>query len=264
MKVVIMGSGNVATAMGRTIVAAGHTVVQVAGRNEAAVTRLAAEWRSGHTTEWKAIDREADLYIVSLADRALAGLGGQVTLPGRLVVHTAGALPAATLNGVSERTGVLYPLQSFRNGTPLEFPLLVDAVRPEDLPVIMRFASTLAGKVVHTDDATRLKLHVAAVLVNNFTNHLYTLASDLCRQEQTDFTLLLPLIRETAQRIERVPPQEVQTGPAIRGDRNTVEKHLQILSKYRGTKELYELFTILIEEYYRRKQSPGSGWPPLE
>src|SRR6185312_13212055 len=268
MKVVMLGSGNVATALGRRIVAAGHVVSQVAGRNGQTVMRLADEWHSAHTTVWNTIDRTADLYIVALTDSAIQGLGRRLSLSGKLVLHTAGALPAGTLGEVTDRAGVLYPLQSFRAGIdpPAGFPLLIDAVRPGDVPLIREFAETLTRQVVHADDHARLKLHVAAVLVNNFTNHLYTLASDFCRQEKIDFSLLMPLIRETARRIETSPPQEVQTGPALRGDTVSLQKHLEIVAGYPDIDEIYRLFTILIEAYYRSGQfSPVRGRrPPLE
>ncbi|HVS98410.1 MAG TPA: DUF2520 domain-containing protein [Puia sp.] len=258
MKVVILGSGNVATALGRRIVAAGHPVTQVAGRNREAVMRLADEWRAGHATGWETVDPTADLYIAALTDSAIRDLPGKLSLPGRLVLHTAGALSAGTLAAVTDRPGVLYPLQSFRTGIalPTLFPLLIDAVRPEDLPIIREFAETLSPQVVRADDAERLKLHVAAVLVNNFTNHLYTLASDFCTREQVDFNLLFPLIRETAGRVEHYPPQQVQTGPALRGDAVTIRKHEEALAGYKDTGRLYGLFTTLIEAYYRSPEIP--------
>lgn len=254
MKVVIIGSGNVATALGRNIVAAGHELVQVAGRNRDAVGRLAAEWKAGVAMDWAGVDKRADIYLVALSDGAIPALGESLALPGKLVLHTSGALPATALREVTDRAGVLYPLQSFKSGTapPEEFPLLIDAVRAEDLPLIRTFAETLTRQVVPADDAVRLKLHVAAVLVNNFTNHLYTLAADFCRQENIDFGLLLPLIRETAGRIGSSDPREVQTGPALRGDAITLEKHREVLSNYQSINRLYELFTILIQDYYRQ------------
>ncbi|HEV9035941.1 MAG TPA: DUF2520 domain-containing protein [Puia sp.] len=263
MKVVIIGSGNVATALGRTILTAGHVIVQVAGRNRETVVRLAEEWGAHPTTGWGTVDKTADIYLVALSDSALPGLGKALSLPSKLVLHTSGALPADTLRDVTDRAGVLYPLQSFGRGIapPEEFPLLIDAVRPEDIPLIRGFAGTLATQVVRADDAVRLKLHVAAVLVNNFTNHLYTLAADFCRQENIDFHLLLPLIRETARRVGSTDPRDVQTGPAIRGDGITLEKHRQSLSNYHNIKQLYDLFTILIEEYYRSLDGRGR---PLE
>jgi predicted short-subunit dehydrogenase-like oxidoreductase (DUF2520 family) len=258
MRVVIIGSGNVAAALGDKILEAGHRIVQVAGRNGMTVLRLANQWQCGGTTDWNTVDLDGDIYVVALADSVLPGLGKVLSLPGKLVLHTAGALPADTLVDVSPRAGVLYPLQSFSSATlaPTKFPLLIDSVRPEDLPIIRVFAETLTRQVVQADDSVRLKLHVAAVLVNNFTNHLYTLAADFCRQEHIDFSLLLPLIRETAQRVENHPPQDVQTGPALRGDRATLQKHAKMIANYTDINKLYSLFTTLIEEYCRSGENP--------
>ena len=92
MKVVIIGSGNVATVMGGRIMEAGHRILQVVARRAEPASRLATEWKCGYTTQWENVTREADLYIVSLSDRALEGLGAVLQLPGKLVVHTAGAV----------------------------------------------------------------------------------------------------------------------------------------------------------------------------
>jgi predicted short-subunit dehydrogenase-like oxidoreductase (DUF2520 family) len=253
MKVTIIGSGNVATVMGSGLVAAGHTLLQVVARNAVAAAELAAEWGCGYTTRWEAIERSADLYIVAVSDQALPGLNRELRLPGRLVVHTAGAAPLSALASVSERHGVLYPLQSLRKEVrPFpEFPLLIDAARPEDLVLLDGFARTLARQVKRADDELRRKLHVAATFANNFTNYLYTLSADFCRQEGVDFSLLLPLIRETAERVERYDPRTVQTGPAIRGDRATMERHLEVLANYRNMSELYRIFSGQIREYYK-------------
>lgn len=253
MKVVIVGSGNVATVMGSRIAASGHELLQVVARNEAAAALLAAEWGCGYTTRWETIDRGAELYIVSLSDRAFPELAQTMSLPGKLVVHTAGAVSLDALASVSERHGVLYPLQSLRKEIrPFpEFPLLIDAHRPEDLATLETFARTIARQVQRADDALRLKLHVAAIFANNFTNYLYTLAADFCRQEGVDFSLLLPIIRETGGRLEQHAPKDVQTGPAVRGDRPTMERHLEVLSKYHNMNELYRLFSDRIQEYYK-------------
>jgi predicted short-subunit dehydrogenase-like oxidoreductase (DUF2520 family) len=259
MKVVIIGSGNVATVMGSKIAAAGHTILQVVARREEPAARLAAGWGCGYTTDWGKTDGQADIYIVSLSDKALEGLGDVLQLPGRLVVHTAGAVASSVLLTVSANSGVLYPLQSLRSEIrPFpEFPLLITANQPEDLPVIATFARTIARQVQQTDDLSRLKLHVAATLVNNFSNYLYTRASLFCEQEKLDFSLLLPLIRETAARVEHFRPRDVQTGPAIRGDEATIRRHLEILNNHKDLSELYRLFTIQIEQFYGRDENPA-------
>jgi predicted short-subunit dehydrogenase-like oxidoreductase (DUF2520 family) len=229
--------------------------VQVVARRPEAAAALRQEWGCGYATSYEGIVPDAELYIIAVSDTALTGLGSQLQLPGRLVVHTAGAVSGAVLRSVSERYGVLYPLQSLRREIrPYpEFPVLVDARDYADLVFIEGFARTIARQVGRADDGQRLKLHLAAVLVNNFGNYLYTLAADFCRKESVDFRLLLPIIRETAERLERYPPSDVQTGPAVRGDAATMARHLDILSNYDNISELYRIFSAQIEEYYRSK-----------
>jgi predicted short-subunit dehydrogenase-like oxidoreductase (DUF2520 family) len=193
---------------------------------------------------------------VALSDTALETLGHHLNLPGKLVVHTAGAAPLNILQSVSTRIGVLYPLQALRAAIrPFPpIPVLVDARNPEDLQVLEAFARTLSTEVRRADDATRLKLHLAAVLTNNFTNYLYTLAAGYCEKEQIDFSILLPLIRETADHLDRYAPGAVQTGPAVRGDGPTIARHLKLLDNYQEIRNIYELFTNLIEEHYHHER----------
>jgi predicted short-subunit dehydrogenase-like oxidoreductase (DUF2520 family) len=255
MKTVIIGSGNVATVLGETIAAAGHPLLQVVARNEDRAATLARALGCAYTTRYAGIDRTADLYIIALSDSALDTLGHHLALPNRLAIHTAGALPAVTLQPVTDRCGVIWPLQSIRAAIrPFPpMPLLVDARHPEDRQTLETFARTLSGQVWQADDTTRLKLHLAATLTNNFTNYLYTLAAGYCEQEKIDFSLLLPLIRETADRLDRSSPGAVQTGPAVRGDRDTIDRHLKLLNNYKEIRNLYELFTNLIEEHYHHE-----------
>ena len=258
MKVVIIGSGNTATVLGTGILEAGHEVLQVISRQETHAARLAADLHCGYATAWSDIDRTGELYLAALSDDALYGLGGSLSLAGKLVVHTAGTVPKAVLRPVSENSGVLYPLQSLRKEIrPFpEFPLLIDALQESDRVIIAGFARTISRQVREADDAERLTLHLCAAMVNNFSNYLYTRAADFCREEGTDFSLLLPIIRETAGRLSHFPPRDVQTGPAMRGDRSSIERHLNLLSNHDDLKELYSLFTKQIEAYYRNGEIP--------
>ena len=256
MKTVIIGAGNVATVLGEIIIAAGHPLLQIVARDEARAAALARGLGCAWTTRYADIETAADLYIVALSDSALEELGRQLRLRDRLVVHTAGAASANVLAPVSARTGVLYPLQSLRAAIrPFPpIPFLVDTTRSEDLPLLEAFARTLSGQVRQADDATRLKLHLVATVVNNFTNYLYTHAAGYCKQEDLDFSLLLPLIRETADRLDRYAPGDVQTGPAVRGDQPTIDRHMKLLDKHQEIRYLYELFTNLIEEHYHHER----------
>ena len=245
MKIVIIGSGNTATVLGRKIQTSGHAILQVIGRNKATTSELAAELKCTATTDPGSIDRGADLYIIAIADKALPQVHEWLQLDKKMVVHTAASVSKDVLRNVSRNFGVLYPLQTFRKEQKYlpEIPFLVDGNTPDDLALIQDFADSLSSRVLVADDVTRLKMHVAAVFVNNFTNHLYALAEDFCRKEQMDFSWLLPLIGETARRLEELSPLASQTGPAMRNDSETIERHLQVLSEYPDLKNIYDQLT---------------------
>lgn len=236
MKIVIIGAGNVATVLGWKLQEAGHAVVGVGSRQDSFV----------------GIDPGADCYILAVSDDAIRGVGGKLSLAGKLVVHTAGSVPMDALASISERYGVFYPLQSLRKEIrPFPaIPMLIDASNEKDLATIESLARSITSQVQQADDRTRLKLHLGAIFVNNFTNFLYTQAAQFCRQENMDFNLLLPLIAETTQRLQHARPEQVQTGPAVRGDRSTIEKHLELLTDHKDMQDMYRWFTTQIMHYY--------------
>src|SRR5690606_18219747 len=90
-------------------------------------------------------------------------------------------------------------------------------------------AGSLSKRVFQCDSKQRLSLHTAAVFACNFTNHFYAIAADILNKHGLDFDLIRPLILETAQKVMENQPKEVQTGPAVRNDIRTMEKHLALL-----------------------------------
>ena len=114
------------------------------------------------------------------------------------------------------------------------------------------FAATFSRNLTIAGDEERLKLHIAAVIVNNFTNHLYTLAADYCVKESADFTLLLPLVHETVNRLQYGYPGQMQTGPAIRGDSATISQHLLLLEQYPDLQRIYREMTENITHFHRK------------
>ena len=249
----MIGSGNVATVLGRKIMASGHRIVQVFSRHEARAITLSKEFNCGYTSSWASLETDADLYIAALTDGALEEMTGRVFMDRKLIVHTAGAVSKDVLKPVSRNYGVLYPLQSLNLEIKLvpEIPLLIDGNTADDLTLIFDFAKSISEKVHVTDDATRTKLHVAAVFVNNFTNHLYALAEEYCQQEHLDFSFLVPLIRETAARLQHSSPRFLQTGPAVRGDYLTIQKHLSMLEEVPALRDLYEAVTKSILDHHQ-------------
>jgi predicted short-subunit dehydrogenase-like oxidoreductase (DUF2520 family) len=256
MKVVIIGSGNVATVLGRKIKAAGHEVLQVVSRNLEHAKVLGEILDCEITNDFNNTSADGELYLVALSDTALEDLHMYLRLNHSLVVHTAGSVTINVLQKISTNYGVLYPLQSLRTGMEQipEIPLLADGNTPESLTLIEDFALTISNKVHHANDEQRLHLHLAAVVVSNFTNHLFTLANDYCKKTGTDFNLLLPLIKETVNRLQFYSPEAVQTGPAIRNDRDTTKKHLKMLEDHPELQKIYEKMTESIWDYHKSMQ----------
>jgi Domain of unknown function (DUF2520)/NADP oxidoreductase coenzyme F420-dependent len=240
MKIVLIGSGNTATVFGRLCKKNGHQVIQVMSRNEAHAKTLADELGCAWANYNGVTDMGADLYLVAINDSALFDLDKSFSLGNKLIAHTAGSVTKEVLKGISSHYGVLYPLQSLRKEMePASIPLLVDGNTEETAGYIESFAQTISPLVTRANDDSRLKLHVSGVVVNNFINHLYTMTEAFCQKEQVDFKLLLPLIQETTRRLTDFSPKDVQTGPAVRNDVFTLDKHLRVLATHPKLKYLY-------------------------
>ncbi len=249
MKVSILGSGNVATILGRKIMAAGNTVLQVYSRSLHHAQILAEELHCYAVDDWNMITNDADVYLIALSDAAIGKAAEKIRYKKGLVLHTAGAISIKVLKNSSANYGVLYPLQSLaKDKADYEtIPLLIDGNTAHALCLIEDFAASISKQVQKTNDDNRQKLHLAAVFVNNFTNHLYSLAAKYCEQEQVDFSLLQPIIKETALRLNDHDPRKVQTGPASRNDEKTIEKHLQLLASSPQLATIYKLMTRSIQ-----------------
>jgi hypothetical protein len=245
MRVVMIGSGNVATIFSRLIKRSGHEMLQVVSRQLPHAKTLAAELNCDFTDNYADIDKTASIYIMAISDDSLNKLDNPFNLEDKVVVHTAASVSKEVLRNISTNYGVLYPLQSLRKEIPdlVEIPLLIDGNTAYSTNLIANFATTISPIVSNANDEQRLKLHVAATIANNFTNHLFSLTEDFCKKEQVDFKLLLPIINETTSRLSTYSAADVQTGPAIRNDESTINKHLALLANYPRLKNLYKLIT---------------------
>jgi predicted short-subunit dehydrogenase-like oxidoreductase (DUF2520 family) len=251
----MLGSGNTATVLCELIAKAGHDIVQVASRNSENAKTLASSYFAASASLEVAEFTEADIYIVALNDAALDHIENIPALKGKFVVHTAGAVSINVFKDISDRYGVLYPLQSlskYADHIP-EIPFLVDGNTQEIRHHVIGFAKTLSPKVIEANDTERLNYHVAAVFVNNFTNHLYALAELFCEKERIDFKTLYPLIDETNLRAKSISPFLSQTGPAIRDDIFTLNRHLQALVSHPELKYIYlKLSESIIKHHGKR------------
>jgi len=197
---------------------------------------------------------KADVYIIAVTDDAIAKVSASLSLKNVLVVHTSGSVE---MNAMEKnlRRGVFYPLQTFTKGTIVDFctiPICIEAEHNDDLLILEKLASSISKAVYFIDSKQRESLHLAAVFVNNFTNHLYHIGQEICNQNTVPFEVLKPLIQETANKIKTIAPIDAQTGPAKRKDINTITKHLHQLPAA-SRKELYSLLTKSISDTYEQK-----------
>ncbi len=249
MQISIFGTGNVATVLGKMLKAADHEMVQVYGRDEAAAKALAKELGAEPVVEMHAVNKHVDLLLMAISDSAIAKIAETLHVDHTVVAHTAGSVSQEVLQKMSKNYGVFYPLQSLRKQMEAlpNIPLLIDGNTPEVQTMLFDLAKDISPQVQLADDATRLKLHLAAVVVSNFTNHLFALADAYCQTEKVDFALLQPLMEETASRLRHAKPAAVQTGPAIRNDQSTIDLHLQMLQNNPQLKLVYEMLTKSIQ-----------------
>lgn len=246
-KIVLIGCGNVGYHLGKQLKTKGLNLIQVYSRSLEKAQKFAQEIGVNYTTDFQQIV-EADLYILAVHDDGIGEVAVQLVqiAPHALMVHTSGATPSTVFQEHSRRFGVFYPLQTFSIHRKADFnkiPLCVDAAKPEDLVFLKKLAQQICPNVYHITDEQRAILHVAAVFVNNFTNHLFHVGEQIVVKENLDFNILKPLIQETVQKIMEHPPQSMQTGPAIRGDNQTIQRHLNYLEQYPDYQELYKIIT---------------------
>lgn len=243
MRIVCIGSGNLATNLTLAWKEAGILVEQVFSRTEANARALAERLGCAWTTSTEEIINDADLYLFSLKDSALEAVASRLPKNNGLWVHTAGSMPLSVFEPFTTRRGVIYPLQTFSKSRRIDLgnvPFFLEANSEEDGAILEQLARAVSRDVRFLPSEKRRHLHLAAVFACNFVNHIYALADDILREEGIPFEVLLPLIDETAAKVHRLTPREAQTGPAIRYDENVINKHLAMLDKMPELKALYE------------------------
>ena len=252
MKVVLIGAGNLATNLGKALFRAGHEIVQVYSRTEESARTLADELKCVYTTDIKAVVRSADVFIIAVKDSVLPSVASslQTGREGQLFVHTAGSMSMEILP--FERCGVLYPMQTFSKNKEVDFsviPCFIEAKEKGDLQLLKTLALTISDTVYELDSENRKYLHLAAVFCCNFANHCFGLGARLLQEHgNIPFSVMLPLIDETAAKLYLMSPHEAQTGPAVRLDTNVMDKHLQLLAETPDLQKIYQQFSKSIHD----------------
>ena len=253
MKIALIGAGNVATCLGPRLKEAGHEITAVYSRTVESARALADRLGATYTTDLNAVPA-SDAAIVMLKDDALKELAPAIadSLKDSLLLHTAGSVSMDIwYTAGAMKYGVLYPMQTFSKTSVIDWsqvPLFIEGSSDQTLNSIRELALTVSPDVTVLSSEGRRKLHLAAVFTCNFSNHMYAIAQKLLADEGVPFRVMLPLVRETARKVETISPQDAQTGPAIRGDRKVIDEHLELLKAYPEYAELYRLISIDINK----------------
>lgn len=227
MKVVLIGRGRLATNLEHALLSAGHEVASINSRT------------------LEALPLEADVFVVAVKDAALAEVIRAATKgrDNQLFVHTAGSMPMDLFAGLTTHYGVFYPMQTFSKERLVDFNDISvfletnDAVSMERLK---KLSATLTTHIYELDSEGRKHLHLAAVFACNFVNHCYALSAEVLAAKGLPFSVMLPLVDETAKKVHEIAPKDAQTGPAVRGDQNVMQMQAYMLAENPAVKQIYE------------------------
>ena len=239
--IILVGSGNVATHLGIALQNCNYKIVQVYSRSIENAKKLAQKLNTDFTNDLTQL-KCADLIIVSVKDDAISSVLSK--LKDTAIVHTSGSIGIDVFNKIHKNCGVFYPLQTFNKEISLDFsdiPLCIEANNPAFEDQLIALARNLSKTAIRINTEERQQLHIAAVFASNFSNQMFTIAANLLTKKNIDFSILLPLIRQTVQKLEDNSPKEIQTGPAQRNDISIINEHLKALEQT----DVHELYALI-------------------
>ena len=253
---VVIGAGNVAWHMIRAFSRKSIRVMQILGHNEKSARKLSKAFSVPYILDPGLLLKKADLYLLAVQDDRIGEVAMRLHLTEELLVHTSGFSAIDVLQGASASTGVLWPLQTLTSGKNIEYnkiPFLVEGSTDKITARLTRFAGLVSEQVMTTDSSSRQKIHLAAVIASNLTNQLYAISASILERQDIPFSVLSPLIVETAFKAGQQHPLKSQTGPAVRKDLHVIEKHLELLRDDPAFQDIYRLITDNIMHHHHHK-----------
>lgn len=243
-----IGSGNLAWHLAPALDNVAYPVREVYSQHPKHAAALVGKLYEAHVNI--SLDFSASssrIFIISVSDDALQEVAQKIVLPDNaIVVHTSGSQPLSILDDSgSQNIGVFYPLQTFSKTKKVDFkstPIFIESESSDVDKVLMKMAKAISNNVKRINSEERKALHVAAVFASNFSNHMLTIAREIAMQNDLDFNVLKPLIAETLNKSLEIGPEKAQTGPAIRGDFEVLERHMEFL---RENPELAEIYKVI-------------------
>lgn len=255
LSIVIVGTGNVAYHIASSMRELQEVkLIQVFNHQNSKNAKLFSKnFHSSLVTNYSAIDKTADIYIIAVKDAAIVEVAKNLKplhLKG-IIVHTSGSIDLSALKNASQNSGVYYPLQTFYKGAKIDWqqtPILIEANSKATESKLKRLASLVSRKVKVVDSNNRLQIHLAAVFACNFTNAMYVSAYQLIENNlsKKDTELLLPIMQHSFQKLQSVHPKNAQTGPAMRNDKLVMKKHLDLIKNNKQLTQVYKTLSDLI------------------
>jgi predicted short-subunit dehydrogenase-like oxidoreductase (DUF2520 family) len=255
--ILLVGAGNVAWHLGLAMKTSGLPVTLVWSRKLNNANELAKELESKATDSIEDIFRFNGIILFCIPDHVIPYFASRIHNTNSIIVHTAGSISISAFEQHASQLGVFYPLQTFTKAKPEknfnEVPVLIESTTLLVEEILTFWAKVLGAKLYKLTSPQRLKIHVAAVFACNFTNHMVSIAEEIAQDNHLNFDLLKPLIVETLTNIMKFDPKDIQTGPALRKDYDTIEKHLNSLSTHPDYAKIYNYISNSIIKMHFEK-----------
>ena len=241
--ILMVGAGNIAWHLGAALKDSGLPVTQVWSRHMNNAEELAKELSSKATDSIEDIFHFNGIILFCVPDHVIPFFASRIQNTNSIIVHTSGSTNISVFEKHASQLGVFYPLQTFTKAKPeknfKDVPVLIEASTLLVDEILTFWAKSIDAKLYHLNSPQRLKIHIAAVFSCNFTNHMISIAQEIAKENKLDFELLKPLITETLTNLMHFDPKEIQTGPAMRKDLDTIQKHKNSLSSHPDYAKIY-------------------------
>lgn len=247
--IAIIGTGNVAWHLAPALENAGHTITEVYSRDLHRASKITERlYATEPKDDLDFSESQAEIYLLAVSDHAIPDIADSIILPeGSILAHTSGSMPLQILAYSSASyTGIFYPLQSFSKSREIDFedvPFLLESDDQAILQKLKSLAKTISPHQYIVKSKDRQALHIAAVFASNFINHLLRISEDIMHRQGLDYEMLKPLIIEQVSKSLQLGAKSSQTGPAVRGDINTLDLHYQFLNYNDNIAEIYKLIS---------------------
>ncbi|MEM9548209.1 MAG: DUF2520 domain-containing protein [Bacteroidota bacterium] len=260
MSVFIIGSGNIAYHL---TLALNRKRIEIKGlfsRNEKEGNAIAKKAKIPFYNSYTSIPHSADIYLICVSDDAIQIVADQLPSAlkeSKIIAHTSGSKSIEETLVECKNGGVFYPLQTFTKGKRMSYhsiPFCINGNNKKTEKTLFALGETISNSVHFIDDKQRKSIHLSAVIINNFVNHLIMISEDLLHEKDIDPNILQPLLDETIKKQKKLGAVAAQTGPARRQDSKTITVHLELLTAYKEYTSIYKAISKSIGKSYKSEK----------